>query len=52
LEEIDAEDIVVRITAMPVRPSDALALASAVVDALVPYAAHASTDEESPADGG
>jgi small-conductance mechanosensitive channel len=51
LEEIDAEEVVVRITATPVRPSDGPRLASAVVEALVPYAAHASVGEESAADG-
>jgi hypothetical protein len=44
LEEIDAEDVVVHITTTPLRPSDAPAL----VDALVPHAAHASVGEESP----
>jgi small-conductance mechanosensitive channel len=51
LEEIDAEEVVMRITATPVRPSDGPRLASAVVEALVPYAAHASVGEESAADG-
>jgi small conductance mechanosensitive channel len=51
LEEIDAEEVVVRITATPVRPSDGPRLASAVVEALAPYAAHAPVGEESGADG-
>jgi small conductance mechanosensitive channel len=45
LEEVGADEVVVRIAATPTRPSDGPQLASEVVEALVPYAAGASDDE-------
>jgi small-conductance mechanosensitive channel len=39
LEEIDADEVVVRISATPLRPSDGPVLASEVLEALVPYGA-------------
>lgn len=45
LEELGAEEVVVRITATPVLPSDGPQLASEVVEALVPYAPGAAEDE-------
>jgi small-conductance mechanosensitive channel len=41
LEEVGADEVVVRITATPTRPADGPQLASEVVQALVPYAAGA-----------
>jgi hypothetical protein len=38
LEEMDAEKVVVRVTATAMRPSDGPRLASEVLEALVPYA--------------
>ena len=46
LEEVGADEVVVRITATPTRPADGPQLASEVVQALVPYAAGASDDEQ------
>jgi small conductance mechanosensitive channel len=46
LEELDGDEIVVRITATPLRSSDGPRLTSEAVEALVPYAAGASEDDE------
>jgi small-conductance mechanosensitive channel len=46
LEEVGADEVVVRITATPTRPADGPQLASEVVRALVPYAAGASDNEQ------
>jgi small-conductance mechanosensitive channel len=50
LEELDADEVVVRITATPLRSSDGPRLASEAVEALVPYAAEASEDEDASED--
>ncbi|MEA2284893.1 MAG: small conductance mechanosensitive channel [Solirubrobacteraceae bacterium] len=49
LEEMDAEKVVVRVTATSVRPSDGPRLASEVLEALVPYA---SRGEDPAGNGG
>jgi small-conductance mechanosensitive channel len=46
LEELDADEVVVRITATPTRHADGPRLASEAVQALVPYAVSASEDDE------
>jgi small conductance mechanosensitive channel len=46
LEELDGDEIVVRITATPLRSSDGPRLTSEAVEALVPYAAGTSEDDE------
>lgn len=46
LEEVGADEVVVRITATPTRPADGPQLASEIVQALVPYAAGASDNEQ------
>jgi small-conductance mechanosensitive channel len=50
LEELDGDEIVVRITATPLRSSDGPRLTSEAVEALVPYAAGASEDENASED--
>jgi small-conductance mechanosensitive channel len=42
LEELDADEVVVRIAATPVRPSDGRNLASDVLQAIAPYTTHQS----------
>jgi hypothetical protein len=46
LEEVGADEVVVRITATPTRPADGPQLAREIVQALVPYAAGASDNEQ------
>jgi small conductance mechanosensitive channel len=45
LEEIDADEVVVRISASPLNPADGPRLASEVLEALAPYAAGETEDE-------
>ncbi|HEV7883278.1 MAG TPA: mechanosensitive ion channel family protein [Solirubrobacteraceae bacterium] len=45
LEEIDADEVVVRISAAPLNPADGPPLASEVLEALAPYAAGEGDDE-------